>query len=174
MVENNSKGLVHVYTGNGKGKTTAALGLAMRAVGQGMKVIFIQFVKGLPCGEHSFVQQYKPFEIVQISVGDSFKKSKEQLSPEAQQTLAYAEHEIASGKYDLVILDEIFVAINQGLISVKQVLDLLDAKPASVELVLTGRKAPPEIVQRADLVTEMLKIKHPFDTGTSARRAIEY
>jgi cob(I)alamin adenosyltransferase len=173
MVEKNSKGLIHVYTGDGKGKTTAALGLAIRAVGQGMKVAFIQFVKGLPCGEHFFTQQYKPFEIVQISVGDSFKKSKEQLNPEAQQTLAYAEQEIASGKYDLVILDEIFIAINQGSITVKQVLDLLDAKPASVELVLTGRKAPPEIVQRADLVTEMLKIKHPYDKGTSARSGIE-
>jgi len=174
MVEKNSKGLVHVYTGDGKGKTTAALGLAMRAVGQGMKVSFIQFVKGLPCGEHFFVQQFKPFEIVQISVGDSFKKSKEHLSQEAQQTLAYAEREIASGKYDLVILDEIFIAIDQGSITVKQVLDLLDAKPVSVELVLTGRKAPPEIVQRADLVTEMLMIKHPFTEGTGARRGIEY
>jgi cob(I)alamin adenosyltransferase len=174
MVEKNSKGLVHVYTGDGKGKTTAALGLAIRAVGQGMKVAFIQFVKGLPCGEHFFAKQYTPFEIVQISIGDSFKKSKEQSSQEARQTLAYAEREMASGKYDLVILDEIFVAINQGLITVKQVLDLLDAKPGSVELVLTGRKAPPEIVQRADLVTEMLMIKHPFTEGTSARRGIEY
>jgi cob(I)alamin adenosyltransferase len=174
MVEKDSKGLVHVYTGDGKGKTTAALGLAMRAVGQGMKVAFIQFLKGLPCGELFFAQQYKPFEIVQISVGDSFKKSKEQLSQEAQQTLAYAEQEIVSGKYDLVILDEILIAINQGLISIKQVLDLLDTKPGSVELVLTGRKAPPEIVQRADLVTEMLMIKHPFNEGTSARRGIEY
>jgi len=174
MVEKNSKGLVHVYTGDGKGKTTAALGLAMRAVGQDMKVAFIQFIKGLPCGEHFFAKQYNPFEIVQISIGDSFKKSKEQSSQEAQQTLAYAEKEIASGKYDLVILDEIFVATNQGLITVKQVLDLLDMKPGSVELVLTGRKAPPEIVQRADLVTEMLMIKHPFTEGTSARRGIEY
>ena len=174
MVEKNSKGLVHVYTGDGKGKTTAALGLAMRAVGQGMKVAFIQFLKGLPAGEHFFTQQYNPFEIVQISVGDSFKKSKEQLSQEAQQTLAYAEKEIVSGKYDLVILDEIFIAISQGSITVKQVLDLLDAKLSSVELVLTGRKAPPEIVQRADLVTEMLMIKHPFTEGTSARRGIEY
>jgi cob(I)alamin adenosyltransferase len=174
MVEKNSKGLVHVYTGDGKGKTTAALGLAMRAVGQGMKVAFIQFLKGLPSGELLFTQQHKPFEIVQISVGDSFKKSKEQLSQEAQQTLAYAEQEIVSGKYDLVILDEIFIAINQGLITVKQLLDLLDAKPGSVELVLTGRKAPPQIIQRADLVTEMLMIKHPFTEGTSARRGIEY
>ena len=174
MVEKDSKGLVHVYTGDGKGKTTAALGLAMRAVGQGMKVAFIQFLKGLPCGELFFAQQYKPFEIIQISVGDSFKKSKEQLSQEARQTLAYAEQEILSGKYDLVILDEILVAVNQGLITVKQVLDLLDAKLGSVELVLTGRKAPPEIVQRADLVTEMLMIKHPFTEGTGARRGIEY
>jgi cob(I)alamin adenosyltransferase len=174
MVEKDSKGLVHVYTGDGKGKTTAALGLAIRAVGQGMKVAFIQFLKGQPCGEHFFAKQYNPFEIVQLNVGDSFKKSKEQLSREAQQTLAYAEQEILSGKYDLVILDEILVAVNQGLITVKQVLDLLDAKPGSVELVLTGRKAPPEIVQRADLVTEMLMIKHPFTEGTGARRGIEY
>jgi cob(I)alamin adenosyltransferase len=174
MVEKNGKGLVHVYTGNGKGKSTAALGLAMRAAGQGLKVAFIQFIKGEPCGEHFFVKQYKPFEIVQVSVGDSFKKSKKQLSQEAQQTLDYAEQEILSGKYELVILDEIFVATNQGLITIKQVLELLDSKPVSVELVLTGRNAPPEIVQRADLVTEMLMIKHPFTEGTSARRGIEY
>jgi cob(I)alamin adenosyltransferase len=174
MVEKNGKGLVHVYTGDGKGKTTAALGLAIRAAGQGMKVAFIQFIKGEPCGEHLFTKEYKPFEIVQISIGDSFKKSKAKLSQEAQQTLAYAEQEIHGGNYDLVILDEIFVAINQGLITVKQVLELLDSKPASVELVLTGRNAPPEISQRADLVTEMLMIKHPFTEGTSARRGIEY
>jgi cob(I)alamin adenosyltransferase len=174
MVEKNGKGLVHVYTGDGKGKTTAALGLAMRAVGQGMKVAFIQFVKGEPCGEHLFVKQYRPFEIVQISIGDSFKKSKEQLGQEAQQTLAYANQEILSKKYDLVVLDEIFVAISQGLITVEQVQELLDSKPASVELVLTGRNAPSEIAQRADLVTEMLMIKHPFTDGTIARRGIEY
>ena len=174
MVENNSKGLVHVYTGDGKGKTTAALGLAMRAAGQGMNIAFIQFLKGIPCGEHFFAKKHKSFDIVQMSVGDSLKKSKEQSKKEAQQTLAYAEKEILSGKYDLVILDEIFIATSQGLITVQQVTDLLDAKPASVELVLTGRKAPPEIIQRADLVTEMLMIKHPFTEGTDARRGIEY
>ena len=174
MVEKDSKGLVHVYTGDGKGKTTAALGLAIRAVGQGMKVAFIQFLKGQPCGEHFFAKQYNPFEIVQISAGDIFKKPKSQLGQEAQQALSYAEQEILSGRYDLVILDEILVAISQGMITTKQVLDLLDSKPSSVELVLTGRKAPPEIVQRADLVTEMLMIKHPFTEGTEARRGIEY
>jgi len=174
MAEKISKGLIHVYTGDGKGKTTAALGLAMRAAGQGMKVAFIQFMKGIPCGEHFFASQHHPFDIVQISVGDSFSKPKEQLSQEAQQTLAYAEKEMLSGNYDLVILDEILIAASQGLITTRQVLDLLDKKPDSVELVLTGRKAAPEIVQRADLVTEMLMIKHPFNEGTSARRGIEY
>jgi len=174
MVENNGKGLVHVYTGDGKGKTTAALGLAMRAAGQGMKVAFIQFIKGESCGEHIFVKQYHPFEIVQIGSGDSFKKSKRQLSQEAQQTLSYAHEQILSGKYDLVVLDEIIMAINQGLITINQVLELLDSKPAAVELVLTGRNAAPEITQRADLVTEMLMIKHPFTGGIRARRGIEY
>ena len=174
MAEKTSKGFIHIYTGDGKGKTTAALGLAMRASGQGLKVVFIQFLKGQQCGEHLFVSQYHPFKIVQISVGDVFSKSREQLNQDAQQTLAYAEQALFDGNYDLIILDEIFVAANQGLITTKQMLDLLDTKPTSVELVLTGRKAPPEIVQRADLVTEMLMIKHPFREGIAARRGIEY
>ena len=91
MTERIANGLIHVYTGDGKGKTTAALGLAMRAAGQGMKVTFIQFIKGQPCGEHSFASQHLPFDIIQISIGDSFSKPREQLSREAQQTLAYAE-----------------------------------------------------------------------------------
>jgi len=174
MAEEESKGLIHIYTGDGKGKTTAALGLAMRASGQGLRVAFIQFLKGLRCGEHIFVSKHHPFDIVQISVGDSFKKSKEQLGQEAQQTLAHAEQQILSGSYDVVVLDEVFVAISQGLITIKQVLDLLDEKPSPVELILTGRRAPPEIVKRADLVTEMLLIKHPFTNGITARRGIEY
>lgn len=174
MAEEESKGLIHIYTGDGKGKTTAALGLAMRASGQGLRVAFIQFLKGERCGEHIFVSKHHPFDIVQIGVGDSFKKSKEQLGRESQQTMAHAEQEILSGSYDLVVLDEVFVAISQGLITIKQVLDLLDGKPSSVELVMTGRRAPPEIVKRADLVTEMLLIKHPFTDGITARRGIEY
>ncbi len=174
MTETIRKGLIQVYTGNGKGKTTAALGLAMRASGQGMKVGFIQFLKGEPCGEHSFVSRYHAFDVVQISTGDSFTKPREQLREEAQLTLTYAEEQMLSGKYDLIILDEIFVAIHKGLVTTQQAMNLLDKRPGSVELVLTGRYAPPEIVERADLVTEMHMIKHPFSKGITARRGIEY
>ncbi len=174
MAEKTNKGLIQVYTGDGKGKTTAALGLAIRAAGYGMRIGFIQFLKSEPCGEHFFVSRYHPFDIVQISTVSSFKEPKERLSEEAQQTLAYAEEQMLSGNYDLLILDEVFVAIYKGLVTTEQVLDLLEKKPDSVELILTGRYAPPEIVQRADLVTEMRMIKHPFNQGVRARLGIEY
>jgi cob(I)alamin adenosyltransferase len=174
MSEEGERGLIQIYTGEGKGKTTAALGLALRAVGQGMRVGFIQFLKGEPCGEHFFVSRYHPFDIVQISAGDVFTKSREQLKLEAQRTLGYAEEQMLSGRYDLLILDEILIAIHKGLIATKQVLDLLEKKPASLELILTGRHAPSALVQKADLVTEMRMIKHPFEKGVSARVAIEY
>ena len=174
MSEKINKGLIQVYTGDGKGKTTAALGIAIRAAGHGMRVGFIQFLKSEPCGEHLFVSRYHPFDIVQTGTGDNFTKSREELNEEAQRTLAYAEEQMLSGRYDLLILDEIFVAIHKGLITTEQVLDLLDKKPESVELVLTGRYAPTEVVERVDLVTEMRMIKHPFNQGIAARRGIEY
>ena len=174
MSEKTNKGLIQVYTGDGKGKTTAALGLAIRAVGHGMRVGFIQFIKSEPCGEHLFMSRYHPFEIVQMSIGDSFTKSQKQLSEEAQRTLAYAEEQMLNGGYDLLILDEILVAIHKGLIATQQVLDLLDKRPSSIELVLTGRYAPAEVVEQADLVTEMHMIKHPFNQGIAARCGIEY
>jgi len=146
----------------------------MRAAGHGMRVVFIQFLKGEAYGEHLFVSQHHPFDMVQISVGSSFTKPKEQLRQEAQQTLSYTEEQMLSGNYDLVILDEIFVAIHQSLITARQALNLLDKKPDSVDLVLTGRKAPAEIVERADLVTEMRMIKHPYNKGIAAKRGIEY
>lgn len=174
MAEKTTRGIIQIYTGDGKGKTTAALGLAMRAAGRGLKIAFIQFLKGEPYGEHLFVSRYHPFNIVQISVGNSFTKPREQLLQEAQETLTYAEEEMLSGKYNLVILDEIFVALHQKLITTEQVMGLLDKKPASVDLVLTGRNAPPQIIERANLVTEMRMIKHPYNEGISARLGIEY
>ncbi len=174
MSEKTNEGLIQVYTGDGKGKTTAALGLGIRAAGHGMRVGFIQFLKGEPSGEHLFMSRCHAFDIVQISAGDIFTKSQEQLSEEAQQTLAYAEEQMLSGRYDLLILDEIFVAIHKGLITTKQALDLLEKKPDSLELVLTGRYAPAKVVERADLVTEMHMIKHPFNQGIATRCGIEY
>jgi len=170
-----AKGLVQVYTGEGKGKTTVALGLALRAVGQGMKVIVIQFIKGAPsCGEHLFVHKHHPFEIICLNEGDSSKQTAAELRPVTEKTLALAGETLQKGEYDVVILDEIFIALSKGLITTPQVLALINKKPPRVELVLTGRGAPKEVIERADLVTEMVAVKHPFTKGIRARRGIEY
>jgi len=170
----NTRGLVHVYTGDGKGKTTAALGLALRAVGQGMKVIIIQFIKGdCICGEHLSAARYHLFEIVQLNTGNSFTQNLEELRSTTEQTLALAEKIVLGGDYDVVILDEIFVAISKGLVSTEQTLNLMNRKPGPMELILTGRGAPKEIIEQADLVTEMVAVKHPFTKGVMARKGIE-
>lgn len=169
------KGLVQVYTGNGKGKTTAALGLAMRMAGVGGRVIFIQFLKGgPPCGEHKFIAKYQPFEIVKLNKGNALKQSLEELRPTTLRTYNLAREAVTGGDYDLVILDEILVALAKGLLTPSQVLELTRQKHPEVELVLTGRGATPEIIERADLVTEMKEIKHPSQKGIMARRGIEY
>jgi len=171
----NTRGLIQVYTGDGRGKTTAALGLALRAAGQGMKVIIIQFIKGdRTCGEHLFAAQYHPFDIIQLNTGDSFAQTLKELRSTTKQSFALAEKTILGGGYDVVILDEIFVAVNKGLVSTDQILSLMSRKPESVELILTGRGAPKEIMEQADLVTEMVAIKHPFTKGITARRGMEY
>lgn len=174
MKERAFKGLVQVYTGDGKGKTTAALGLALRSSCQGLRVIFIQFLKGQPCGEHIFSRKYGVFEIRQFGEGNIFGKSDTGLQKETSAAYQFAEEAMTSGKYDVIILDEIFIALWRGLLSLQQVVMLIDKKPADIELVLTGRKAPPEIIKRADLVTEMLMIKHPFSQGIKQRKGIEY
>lgn len=169
------RGLVQVYIGNGKGKTTAALGLALRMAGQGGKVIIIQFIKGDgPGGEHRFAARYQPFEILKPNEGDSFTQSREELRAVTERTFSLALEAARGGDYDLVILDEILVAVSKGLLSPARVLDLLNRKHQKVELVLTGRGAPPEITARADLVTEMVAVKHPLDQGIAARPGIEY
>jgi len=177
QIESNTsqRSLVQVYTGEGKGKTTAALGLALRAVGHGLKVIMIQFVKrDLNWGEHLFIDKYHPFEIVQLNQGDMLYQTKEELRSLARQTLACAEEVLFEGHHHVVILDEIFTAIDAGLLEISDVTNLIDMKPHWVELVLTGQRAPREIQKRADLVTEMLMIKHPFADGIRPREGIDY
>ena len=171
------KGLVQVYTGDGKGKTSAAFGLALRAVGRGLKVYIVQFIKGgfdygelyvvdkLPnltlkaFGRGRFVTQ-KPPDKVDVAL--------------AEEAFDLAKKVVESGEYDVVILDEVNVALSLNLISLEKVLELIKNKPKHVELVLTGRYAPNEIIEAADLVTEMREIKHPYRKGCLARKGIDY
>ena len=170
------KGLVQVYTGNGKGKTTSSLGLALRAIGRGLKVYMVQFMKGAKYGEVLAAENLSNLKIVQYG-RDCFvnKENPEDIDIELAHTgLEHAKQIIMGGEYDLVILDEINVALNFKLVSLEDVLGLIRNKPTHVELVLTGRYADKKIVEIADLVTEMLDIKHPFREGVQIREGIDY
>ncbi|MEE9613939.1 MAG: cob(I)yrinic acid a,c-diamide adenosyltransferase [Thermodesulfobacteriota bacterium] len=174
------KGLVHIYTGEGKGKTSASLGLAIRAAGHGMKVLFVQFFKleGDPSGEKDIIREDIPaIELIRSEVRHPIFTGKD-TDIEKVRASVRGLFERASEKmgddFDLLVLDELMGAVNGGFISVEEVLDLLDARPECLEVVLTGRDAPVELVKRADYVTEMLKIKHPYDGGVKARKGIEY
>lgn len=171
------RGLVQVYTGDGKGKTTAALGLALRAAGHGLRVEIVQFMKGWSgYGELQGVEWLPTVAIHPF--GRSGWVHPERPEPEdyerAAEALAYAREIMAGGQADIVVLDEINVALDYGLLTVEAVLALLDGKPPAVELIMTGRNAHPELVRRADLVTEMCKIKHPYDRGVEGRQGIEF
>jgi len=175
-----SRGLVIVYTGDGKGKTTASLGIALRAVGYDMKVCMIQFIKGSWFyGELKSCQLLAPnFRI--IPAGKGFvgimddKKPISQHTNAAREAFRLSKKIISSGLYDIVILDEINYAVNLKLIGVHDVLELIRRRPIHVSIVLTGRRASRQIIDVADLVTEMRKIKHPFDKRMTARKGIDF
>lgn len=172
-----SQAYVHVYTGNGKGKTTAALGLALRAIGNGLRVFVVQFLRGAhESGELIMAQRLAP----ELEIRPMGRETA--VDPEAPDLvdvkwaadgLALAANAMRKGRFDVVILDDVNLAISYGLIHVDQVLELLDLRPATVELVLTGRDAHPELVAAADLVTEMMQIKHYHDMGVAPREGIE-
>jgi cob(I)alamin adenosyltransferase len=173
-------GLTIVYTGKGKGKTTAALGIVLRAVGYGKKVCMIQFIKGSwHYGEMTSSKKLEP-EFEMITIGKGFvgiiddKSPKEDHKEIAKEAIKISNEKIQSGKYDIVILDEINYAVNLDLISVKDVLNLIKSKPQKVDLVLTGNYAKNEIIEIADLVTEMREIKHPFQHGIKAKKGIDF
>jgi cob(I)alamin adenosyltransferase len=170
-------GLVQVYTGNGKGKTSAAFGLALRALGRGLKVYVIQFIKGgFDYGELYMVEKLPNIKLKAFGRGRFItEKPPEKKDVKlAEEALTLAEEIVKNDEYDIVILDEINVALNLSLVTLERVLKLIKNKPKHVELVLTGRYAPPEIIEIANLVTEMREIKHPFNKGYQARKGIEY
>jgi len=170
------KGLVQVYTGNGKGKTTAAMGLGLRATGAHLKVYMIQFMKGRRYSEVDAIEHIPNFTIVQFGRDDFVSKQKpEQVDIDlAKKGLEHAKEIVQSKKYDVVILDEINVAMDYNLISSEDVQKLIKEKPEKVELILTGRYAPLEIIQQADLVSEILEIKHPYQKGLKSRKGIDW
>lgn len=170
------KGYIQVYTGNSKGKTTAALGLALRAMGAGHRVFIAQFIKKGKTSEHKALERFKDLiEIKQFGTG--FIRTEDQLpiaANAALKGLKVVTEVLKSGKYDMVILDEINVAIFKKLISLEDVFKLIEIKPEHVELVLTGRYADDRLIEKADLVTEMKEIKHYFSSGVKARKGIEH
>lgn len=191
------KGYVQVYTGNGKGKTTAAIGLALRALGAGKKVLFLQFMKTATYSEHKILPNLSP-NLTLKTLGKPFFVVKEGSMPEAElakwrkqavifppgqppqeyvdlmrEGLALAREAVSSGEYQVVILDELVVALHFGLVDWQEVKSLIEAKALDVELVLTGRGATEELIALADLVTEMREIKHYYTQGVIARQGIE-
>jgi cob(I)alamin adenosyltransferase len=170
------KGLIIVHTGDGKGKTTAALGIALRACGYGMKVIMLQFFKGKwKYGELRSAPKLGSFEIQPMGQGFTWESKDVEVDKAMVRTAWQAAKEkILSGHYDIVILDEINYALSYGFLPVEDIVDFLKNKPAMLHVILTGRDAKPEIMEIADLVTEMRQIKHPFEHGISAQKGIEF
>jgi cob(I)alamin adenosyltransferase len=171
-------GLVIVNTGDGKGKTTAALGAAMRAAGHERKVLVMQFIKGpWKSGEHEAAHRLEPL-VEMRTVGKGFVRPdgrpEEEDVDAAHEGLKEAREALESGEYGLVVLDEVLYAIDYGLLSVEDVLEAVGTRGAGVDVILTGRNAPPAIVELADTVTEFREVKHPFRSGIKARKGIEY
>ncbi len=171
------KGCIQVYTGDGKGKTTCALGLALRAAGQGFRVFIVQFMKGRQTGESLAVARLAP-EVTLRYFGQPGLINLRAPAPEdlalVQEGWALARRVLAEGEHDLVILDEINLALTYNLIPLEKALAALRQRPPWVEVVLTGRRAPAELVEMADLVTEMRPVKHYYQAGVKARRGIEW
>lgn len=175
----NPQGLLIVYTGDGKGKTTAALGLALRACGHGKHVSMLQFVKGtIPTGEVPASKHVPGLEILQL--GKGFIETDPAGNPirkhvdAAKNALKVAMSKMESGNWDMIVLDEVNLALSRGLLDRSELEDFLRRKPPSMTVVLTGRGAPSWLIDMADLVTDMKAVKHPFSDGAPAQPGIEY
>ena len=172
-------GLIIVFTGNGKGKTTAAMGQALRAIGQGLKVLMLQFIKGTwNYGELESIKRLDP-DLVIGPLGKGFVRTNSKLDDNEaieniNQSWEQAENEILSDKYDMVILDEINYVIDFGLLPVDKMITLLEKKPNRLHIILTGRNAHEKVIERANIVTEMVEIKHQYSKGIKAHKGIEF
>lgn len=183
MARQNSQGLVILNTGNGKGKTTAALGLVLRAVGHKMRVMIIQFIKGnFSYGELRSIKLLSPHvEIaslgrgcITVVCGRPSKASEEEHRQAALEAFRYAREAIHSDSYDIVVLDEVTYLVNFGFLTIEDLLELIQTRPSRLHLVLTGRNAHPALVEASDLVTEMREVKHPHRQGVKMQRGIEF
>ena len=169
------KGYIHLYTGNGKGKTTAALGLAIRAVGAGKKVFIAQFVKGMHYAELDALKRFPEIELKQYGLDCFIENQPTEMDIRAaRKGLDEVTVMILENQYDVIILDEVCIALFYHLFETEEFISVLIKKPASMEIILTGRYAPPELFEIADLVTEMNEIKHYYTKGVPARKGIEF
>jgi cob(I)alamin adenosyltransferase len=172
-------GLIQLYTGDGKGKTTAAIGAAVRAAGRGRRVLFVQFLKGRPTGELAALGHVPGIRIRRLSRDYGFFKNmsdadRDQVRFEHDRLLIFIAQDLQNGGTDFLVLDELAATMRHGLIDQDRVRQLLDSKPEFLEIVITGRDAPQLLVERADYISEIRKIRHPFDSGTPARKGVEW
>ena len=175
--ENFSQGYIQIYTGNGKGKTTAAIGQAVRAAGFGLKTYIAQFMKEFPYNELESLKHLNDWITIEQFGGDEFVYKKELPGEDeikkAAKGLNAVKKNMLSGEYNIIIVDEVCVSIYFGLFSANDVLKIIEQKPKNVELILTGRYCPNEVLEKADLITEMKEIKHYYGKGITSRRGIE-
>ncbi|HLD96606.1 MAG TPA: cob(I)yrinic acid a,c-diamide adenosyltransferase [Patescibacteria group bacterium] len=177
MLDSPEKGSIYVFTGDGKGKTTAAIGQAVRAIGQEWQVLMVQFIKKWISGEVPSLQklgvEVYPMGLGFVGImGDTLPRSDHEAA--ARKALSFVRKKVKNGSYRLLILDEVNVAVSLGLIDVRDVLGFLKDRPPNLNVILTGRGAPAEFVEIADLVSEVREVKHPFSGGVKAKRGIEY
>ncbi len=173
------KGLIQIYTGDGKGKTTASVGQGIRACGRGLKVYMVQFLKSSDTGEMNILQNIDGFDVFRFQKERGFfwtlgEEEIKEVQRETDMALEFIENTLRENTCDVLILDEIMGAISNGLIQIPKLLRILEQKPEGMEVIMTGRNVPKELKEMADLVTEMKKVKHPFDKGIGARKGIEY
>ena len=169
-----AKGLIHIYTGDGKGKTTSAIGVAVRSAGHGNKVCIYQFLKGMPTGEIDSLVKLG-IKIVRVNSSDKFypymtDEEKLLTCREISDTL----ETVFSNNFDLIIMDEIICAVDLGIVNIKTLIDIIKSKPQDTELIMTGRNMPDELLKYADYVSEIKSVKHPYDNGINARCGIDF